>query len=305
MVYSNWQEVIDMVRRLGRPRRVVLVAAHDEHFLAAVHDAAEDGLVQPVLVGDQHQIEPLCRKLGLKVDSGDIYHEPDLHLVSGLGISLILEGAGDFLMKGAVNPSLVLNAVTSRRYGLEMGRTLSSISWLSIPHYHKMLAVTDTFVNAYPTLEQKREILVNAVKTMKIMGYSRPMVAVLAGLERIEPRLPETADAAALKAMNRNEEIDDCLVEGPITMDLAFSKEKAALKCYHSPVVGQADILLAPNLTLAICLSQALDEIGGAEIGSVIIGARVPVVMSARTTTLQEKYRSLALAAAVSAAYRP
>ena len=304
MVLKNWDEVVTLAQRAEKIQRVVLVAAQDEPFLRAVRDAARDGMVRPVLVGDQDRIEPLCRKLDFKVDPGDVYHEPDLHLVSGLGISLVLEGVGDFLMKGAINPSLMLTAVTSRHYGLDLGRTLSSLTWLSIPRYHKMLTITDTFINAHPSLERKREIVVNAVKTLKVLGYIQPMVAVLAALERVDPRLPETADAAALKAMNRSEAIDDCLVEGPITIDLTFSKEKAAQKQFHSPVVGEADILLASDLTLAVCLSQALGEIGGAEAGSVIVGARVPLIMSAKNTSDREKYLSLALAAAVAAGYR-
>jgi len=296
--FKDWDEVIGSVKKLASVKRVVVAAAQDEHSLKAVAGVAKDGLVAPVLVGDRDRIRPLADQVGLTVKDGDIRHEPDVEKAARLSVSLIRQGEGDFLMKGALETGQLLKAVVDKEEGLGLGRLMSHVAYQKIPAYHKMLITTDGGMVVYPTLEQKREILENAVSMLSAMGYDRPKVAVLAGVEKVNPKMPETVEAAALKEMNQKGEIRGCLVEGPISMDLALVREKAEIKKYESEVAGEADILVMPNLCTGNCVGKAFVEMAGARMAGLIMGAKVPIVVTSRGSSAEEKYLSLVLAAA-------
>jgi len=296
--FSTWNEVVASVKKLTAVKKVVVAAAQDEHSLEAVAEVARDGLVAPVLVGDREAISPLIEKLGLPVKADDLHHEPDVEKAARLAVELVRRGRGDFLMKGLLETSQLLKAVVDKEHGLGRGRLMSHVAYQKIPQYHKMLITTDGGMVVYPTLEQKKEILENAVDMLLAMGYDRPKVAVLAGVEKVNPKMPETVDADALKAMNLAGEIKNCLVEGPISMDLALVKAKAVIKKYASEVAGEADILLMPNLCTGNCVGKAFTEMAGAKMAGLIMGARAPIVVTSRGSSAEEKYLSLVLAAA-------
>jgi phosphate butyryltransferase len=297
---KDWPEVIRNVKALPSVKRVVVAAAQDEHSLEAVKEVAKEGLVAPVLVGDKALIEPILSKIGLSVPAKDIHHEPDVEKAASLSVALIREGQGDFLMKGILETSQLLKAVVDKENGLGQGRLMSHVAYQHMSAYHKMLLTTDGGMVVYPTLEQKKEILLNAVEMLLSMGYDQPKVAVLAGVEKLNPKMIETVEADALKEMNKKGEIKNCLVEGPISMDLALVKEKAKIKKYESEVAGEADILLFPNLCTGNCVGKAFIEMAGAKMAGLIIGARVPIVLTSRGASAEEKYLSLVLAAASS-----
>ncbi|UQZ89025.1 phosphate butyryltransferase [Deltaproteobacteria bacterium Smac51] len=297
-MYKNWGEVMSRVRLGGAPKRVVLAAAHDEHSLEAVRDVARDGLIRPILVGHEARIKTLCEKLGLDMFGVEIHHQPDPAVAASVSVSLINQGLGDFLMKGALETAVLLKAVVDKIYGLGCGRVMSHVALLEVPRYHKMLAVTDGGMIPHPTLEQKRDIVINAVGLLSSLGYEQPLVAALAGVEHVNPKMPETIDGDALKKMNQEGVITNCLVEGPISMDLSLSREKAAIKGYSSLVAGEADILVSPDLSTGNCVTKAMVEVGQAEMAGLIMGARVPVVVTSRASSAREKYLSLVLAAA-------
>lgn len=303
--YRNWDEVVSNVRKIPQPQRVVVAAAQDEHTLEAIRQVAAEGLVTPVLVGDQPAIRAIAERLGLQVDPDNIYHELDPEQAARLAVRLVRQGKGDFLMKGILETSQLLKAVVNKEEGLSKGHLMSHVAYLEVPRYHKMLVLTDTGMIPYPNLEQKKGILDHAVNMLLSLGYECPLVGVLAGVEKVNPKMPETIDAATLKEMNQKGEIKNCIVEGPISLDLALVKEKATIKNYHSQVAGEADILLTPNLCTGNCVSKAMIEMGGAQMAGLIMGAKVPIVITSRASSTQEKKLSLILAAACANPQKP
>lgn len=295
---KNWGEVIGRLSSLSSPKRVVVAAAEDEHSLEAVARVAQDGLVRPLLVGRAEAVAGLAEKVGLTLGTNDIRNEPDHEKAAALAVSLVRAGEGDFLMKGALETGQLLKAVVDKEQGLGRGRLMSHIAFQEVPAYHKMLLTTDGGMVIYPDLDQKKQILENAVDMLLALGYEKPKAAVLAGVEKVNPKMPETVDGAALKEMNLKGEIKNCLVEGPISLDLALVKEKARLKNYESPVAGEADILLMPNLCTGNCVGKTLLELAGAKMAGLILGARAPIVVTSRGASAEEKYLSLVLAAA-------
>ncbi|MDR2366764.1 MAG: bifunctional enoyl-CoA hydratase/phosphate acetyltransferase [Deltaproteobacteria bacterium] len=294
----DWDEVIKNVRGGDRVKKVVVASAQDDHCLEAVAKVAKDGLVCPVLVGDGNLMKPLIDKYGLRVEGENFLHRPDPVDAARASVRLIKEGKGDFLMKGSLETAQLLKAVVDKENGLGKGRLMSHVSFQRLPAYHKMLLSTDGGMVLYPDLAQKKEILQNAVDTLLALGYEKPKVAVLAAVEKVNPKMPESVDAEALKTMNRKGEITGCVVEGPISMDLALVREKAAIKKYESPVAGEADILLVPNIVTGNCVGKAFVEMAGAKMAGLIVGAKVPIVVTSRASSAEEKYLSLILAAA-------
>ena len=176
---------------------------------------------------------------------------------------------------------------------------MSHVVLHDIPGYHKLLAVTDGGMMMYPNLEEKRQIIENAVSTFKSMGYECPKVAVLTAVEKVNPNMPETLDADNLKKMNQENILKDCIVEGPISYDLAMSKESAEIKNFISPVTEDVDILMVPNITVGNILGKSLVYSAGAKMAGFIVGAKVPIVLTSRGSTAEEKYLSIVLSAAI------
>jgi phosphate butyryltransferase len=277
---------------------VVVAAAQDEHSLEAVAAVARAGLVSPVLVGDSEKIRPLVEKYGLSVRDEDLHHVPEVEEAARVSVKLVREGAGDFLMKGFLETGQLLKAVVDKDSGLGCGKLISHVAYQKIPSYHKMLATTDGGMVVYPNLEQKIGILQNAVDLLLSLGYKKPKVGVLAGVEKVNQKMIETVEADAIKQIYLNGQIKNCLVEGPISLDLALVKEKALIKNYQSEVAGQVDILVMPNLCTGNCVGKALTEMAGAKMAGLIVGAKVPIVVTSRGSSAEEKYYSLTLAAA-------
>jgi phosphate butyryltransferase len=212
-------------------------------------------------------------------------------------VELIHENKADFIMKGKLQTADLLKAVVDKEKGLRTGNVISHVAILEIPAYRKLIAVTDGGMVMYPNLDEKKQILENSVNVFLAMGYECPKVAVLCAVETVNPKMPETVDADTLKNMNRDGEIKDCMVEGPISLDLTFNKESAEIKGYSSPVTGDADILLVPNITTGNIMSKALIEMAGATMAGMVVGAKVPIVLTSRGASSEEKYLSLVLSA--------
>jgi phosphate butyryltransferase len=207
------------------------------------------------------------------------------------------EKKADLIMKGKIQTADLLRAVVDKERGLRTGSVMSHIAIHEVPSYHKLLAVTDGGMMMYPKLEEKKQIIENAVKTFIAMGYENPKVAVLAAVENVNPKMPETVEADALKMMNVKGEIKNCIIEGPISYDLTMSKESAEIKGFNSPVTGEVDILVVPNITAGNLLGKALIYSAGAKMAGFIVGAKVPIVLTSRGATAEEKYLSLVISA--------
>ncbi|NLJ59222.1 MAG: bifunctional enoyl-CoA hydratase/phosphate acetyltransferase [Tissierellia bacterium] len=294
---KNFQELIDNVRKNESKKRVAIAAAQDEHTLEAVFKAYSDQLVEPVLIGDRNKIIEIINKLNIEFNIDDIVDaENDLQSAEK-AVEMIRENKADFIMKGKLQTADLMKAVVHKEKGLRTGNVISHLAILELPSYHKLLAITDGGMMLYPTLDEKKQILENAVDIYRAMGYQCPKVAVLAAVETVNPKMPEAVDGDALKKMNQSGEIKDCIVEGPISVDLTFNKESAKVKGYDSPVTGDADILLVPNLATGNIVSKALLELANGIMAGLVVGAKVPIVLTSRGARTEEKYLSLVLAA--------
>jgi phosphate butyryltransferase len=297
MVFKNFKELIEKVQNAESKKRVVVVAAQDEHTLEAVFQAKKDNIVEPILIGDKTKIKEVLQRINECLDEDFIIDVEDDSAAAVKAVELINENKADFIMKGKIQTADLLRAVVNKEKGLRTGNVMSHIAIHEMPSYHKLLAVTDGGMMMYPDVDEKRQIIENAVSTFLAMGYDKPKVAVLAAVENVNPKMPETVDADKLKIMNQNGEIKNCIVEGPISYDLTMSRESAEIKGFSSSVTGDADILVVPNITAGNILGKSLIYSAGAKMAGFIIGAKVPIVLTSRGATTEEKYLSLVLSA--------
>lgn len=297
MVIKNFEELIRKVQKLESKKTVVVVAAQDEHTLQAVFKAKKDNIVNPILIGDKPKIKEILSILHEGLDDSAIINAESDKSAAEKAVQLINENKADFIMKGKIQTADLLKAVVNKEKGLRTGKIMSHFVFNEIPNYHKLIVTTDGGMMMYPNVDEKKEIIENAVNTLLVMGYENPKVAVLAAVEKVNPKMPESVDAGLLKEMNLKGELKNCIVEGPISYDLTMSKESAKIKGYESPVVGDADILIVPNITAGNILGKSLVYSAGAKMAGFIVGAKVPIVLTSRGSTAEEKYLSLVLSA--------
>lgn len=300
MIYTNMQEIVDAVCKQNTKVRVAVAAADDHHVLEAVFHAQSQGIADPVLVGNAERITALLTEMGLSDRQYELVGTAANENPAQRAVELIAEGRAEFLMKGRLDTRDLLLPVVNRDNNLHTGRTMSLMAFHQLPGYHKLLITTDGGMVPHPDLNQKKDIIINAVTTLHRMGYEHPKVAVLCGIEKLNPKMPETADAAALVEMNQKGEIPGCTVVGPISYDLAMSRESAAIKGYDCPHVQDFDILVVPNLAAGNILGKCIAVSAGGNMAGIIVGAKIPVVVTSRGATAEEKYYALALAALAS-----
>ena len=300
MVYKKFEELLALVDTKADKKTVALVRAEDDHALEAVAEVVKKGLIDAVLVGNREAIKKTAEKIGFSVTDDQIVDAEDPESAAAEGVKLIREGRADFLMKGKLETSQMLRPVVHKQTGLNKGGVMSHVSLTEVPAYHKMVLTTDGGMLPYPTLEQKKHIIENAVYVMNRLGYEEPKVCVLAASETPNPKMPESMEAAALKEMNQKGEIENCIVEGPISFDLAMVKEKAEIKGYESPCAGDADILIVPNIHAGNILGKCLIEMANSKMAGLIVGAQCPIVLTSRGASSEEKFNSLMLACIVS-----
>ena len=297
MEYKSFDDLIKKVQNLGSKKKVAVVSAQDEHTLEAVFKAKKDNIVEPILIGNKKKIIEILSGLHESVLEESIINVESDSEAAEKAVELINENKADFIMKGKIQTADLLRAVVNKENGLRTGKVMSHIVIHEIPTYHKLLAVTDGGMMMYPSLDEKKQILENAVSTFLALGYENPKVAVLAAVETVNLKMQESVDADMLKKMNIKGEIKNCIVEGPISYDLTMSKESASIKGFVSPVTGEADIIVVPNITVGNVLGKSLVYSAGAKMAGFIVGAKVPIVLTSRGSTSEEKYLSLALSA--------
>ena len=297
MEFKNFDGLIEKLKSKSSLARVAVAAAHDEHTLEAVFKASKDGIVEPVLIGNKTKIMEILAHLNVKFNENKIIHVENDAEAAEKSVELVNQGRADFIMKGKLQTADLLKAAVNKEKGLRTGKGMSHVAILQIPSYHKLIAITDGGMMMYPNAEEKKQIIENAVDVFLAMGYEKPKVAVLAAVENVNPKMPETVDADILKKMNLSGEIKDCIVEGPISFDLTMNKESAKVKGYTSPVTGKADILVAPNITSGNILCKAIIELAQGKMAGMIVGAKVPIVVTSRGSSSEEKYLSLVLSA--------
>ena len=252
-------------------------------------------------MGDRGAILSLLEGLGESVPDEDIIDASGSAEAAARAVALVREGRASFLLKGGLDTSVLLRAVVDKERGLSRGRLMSHFTIFEIPGYHKLLAPVDGGMVTYPTLEQKKQIIENTVEMFHALGYECPKVGVLACVEKLNPKMPETVEADALKQMNLRGEIPGCVVEGPISYDCAVSKEIADYKGFESPCAGDCDILLAPNIHAGNIMGKMLTVTCGAKMAGFIVGAACPIAMTSRGSSAEEKFDSIVLAAVCAA----
>lgn len=298
MVFENFDQLIEKVKGFPAAKRMAVAAAGDEHTLEAVMHARAQGIVDPILVGDKAVIDEILAKMGETVAEENIYDYPDLKEAAEKAVALVREGKADFLMKGRLDTAVILKAVVNKEHGLGQGKTMSHFTMFDVPTYHKVLVPVDGGMVTYPTLEQKKDIIENTVETLIAMGYDCPKVGVLACVEKLNPKMPETVEANELKEMNKRGEIKNCIVEGPISYDCALDKEIADFKGFESPVAGDCDVLIAPNIHAGNIMGKMLTVTCKARLAGMIVGAKCPIVLTSRGSSADEKYLSIVMSAA-------
>ncbi|WRS26924.1 phosphate acyltransferase [Oscillospiraceae bacterium MB08-C2-2] len=300
MVYTSFDQIVEKTKGSTSPKRMAVAAAADEHTLEAVLRARREQIALPLLVGDKKKILEILSHMGETIDESDIY-DSDTASAAVIAVSLIKQGKADFLMKGFIDTGAFLKAVVNKENGLAKSPLLSLFSVFETKGYHKLLAAVDGGMVPYPTLEQKKLIIDNTVEAFLRLGYTCPKVGVLACVETINPKMPETVEADALAQMNRRGEIENCIVDGPISYDCAVSAEIAKAKGYKGETAGDVDILVAPNIHAGNIMGKMLTCTFGAKMAGVVMGASCPIILTSRGATAEEKYLAIALSAAMSA----
>jgi phosphotransacetylase len=300
LALKKLEEMKERVLSSTEKKRIGVVAAEDDHTLKAIAMAVRDGLVEPVLIGEEVLIEALWASVAPPgQDLPEIVEAKGREACVDTALNLVRSGNIKCLMKGRLETGELMKGVVNREKGIKTNNTLSLLGLFESPYYHKVFAVTDMGLLINPTLEQKKAALENAVQVFHILGTEYPKVGVLAAVEKVNPKMQETTEAADLKEMNRNGQIPDCIVEGPISYDLCMDPEAAVIKGYDSPVAGDADVLLVPNIVAGNLMSKALACTGGAKTCGIVWGAAVPIVLTSRSASAYDKYMSIVFAALV------
>ena len=275
--------------------RCAVVHPCDEPSLSGALQAAAHGLIVPVLVGPRHKIEAAAAQAGLSLQGLAFVDAPHSHAAADTAAELALTGQVEVLMKGSLHTDELLHAVLARP-GLRTGRRMSHVFRFEVPTYPKPLWVTDAALNIAPSLQDKVDIVQNAVDFVSAMGTPLPKVAVLAAVETVNPDMPATLEAAALSKMAERQQIRGAIVDGPLAFDNAISAHAAHIKHISSPVAGDADILLAPNIESGNMLAKQLEYLGGATASGLVLGARVPIALTSRADSPDTRVASAVLA---------
>ncbi len=292
---KNFEALFQLAIEKG-PKKVAVAVAQDEDVLGAVKEAYLKGIVTPVLVGDKEGIEKIAGAIGFDLTGVEIIDEKDGVAAARKATSLVSSGYAQVLMKGLIDTSVIMRAVLDAEIGLRTGNVISHVAVFDVPTYHKVFIVTDAAMIIAPDIKQKKEIIENAVGLAHSLDIPNPKVAVLAAKEKVSDKMEATVDAKTLTDMNKAGEIKGCIVDGPLALDNAVSKESARIKGIDSEVAGDADILLAPDIEAGNILYKALTFLGNAKSAGLIVGTSKPIVLTSRADSEEAKLNSIVLA---------
>lgn len=292
---SEFETLLESMRPAS-PRRVALACATDTNALSSVCVAHKMGFVDAVLYGDENEIKNIATKHGLDISDFEIVHCNDELSAANAAVCAVRNGHADILMKGLIHTADILRAVLNRDTGIRGDGILSHVSVLYSPSRNRRLFLTDIAMVMYPDLEQKVNLINNAVSFARHMGVDTPRVAPLCAVETLNPKMPATVDADALRQMNERGEIANCIISGPISFDIAVSKSAATAKGYTGSIHGDADILLFDNIEAGNNTIKAMVQFGDWIFGGVIVGARAPIIINSRSDSDTSKLFSIACA---------
>jgi phosphotransacetylase len=300
---GKYEQVLSRCRGL-QPVPTAVAHPCEATALAGAIDAAANGLIAPLLVGPAARIQEIASANRIDLGPARIIDAPHSHAAAAKAVELVRQGQAELLMKGSLHTDELLGAVVARETGLRTGRRLSHAFVMDVPTYHKVLVVTDGAINIAPTLEDKVDICQNAIDLAVALGVSRPKVAILAAVETVTSKMPATLDAAALCKMAERGQIRNGLLDGPLAFDNAISTDAARTKGITSDVAGDPDILVAPDLEAGNILAKQLTFLANADSAGLVLGARVPVILTSRADSVRARIASCAVAMLVAHARR-
>lgn len=292
---KNFEQLKAMLKAMPVKRKVAVVPAQDEHTLEAISHAYKDGMVEPVLIGDEPKIREILAQIGTDADKMTIIHVEDPVEAIQKAADMARDGEVDCIMKGKTETGALMKVLVNRERGIRKNDTMSLLAFMESPNYHKVFAITDVGLLTYPSKDQKKAAIQNAVEAFHALGVEQPKVAILAAVEKVNPKMKETVEAAEIK----EEGVEGCIIEGPISYDLAMDPASAPIKGYVSPVAGDADLLVVPDIVSGNIAAKTITVIGGGRTGGVVLGAKVPVLLVSRAASADDKYMSIVIAALV------
>lgn len=292
---KNFEQLKEMLKAMPVKRKVAVVPAQDEHTLEAISHAYRDGMVEPVLIGDEPKIREILAQIGTDADKMTIIHVEDPTEAIQKAADMARDGEVDCIMKGKTETGALMKVLVNRERGIRKNDTMSLLAFMESPNYHKVFAITDVGLLTYPSKDQKKAAIQNAAEAFHALGVEQPKVAILAAVEKVNPKMKETVEAAEIK----EEGVKGCIIEGPISYDLAMDPASAPIKGYVSPVAGDADLLVVPDIVSGNIAAKTITVIGGGRTGGVVLGAKVPVLLVSRAASADDKYMSIVIAALV------
>ena len=265
---KNFEQLKEMLKAMPVKRKVAVVPAQDEHTLEAISHAYRDGMVEPVLIGDEPKIREILAQIGTDADKMTIIHVEDPTEAIQKAADMARDGEVDCIMKGKTETGALMKVLVNRERGIRKNDTMSLLAFMESPNYHKVFAITDVGLLTYPSKDQKKAAIQNAVEAFHALGVEQPKVAILAAVEKVNPKMKETVEAAEIK----EEGVEGCIIEGPISYDLAMDPASAPIKGYVSPVAGDADLLVVPDIVSGNIAAKTITVIGGGRTGGVVLG---------------------------------
>lgn len=289
---KTFDEVLQVAKSYGK-KTVAVAMAENREVLEAVEAARKEEIIDGILVGNKEKLLALMEELGIKEENYEIIHKDDKQACAETAVKLVSSGKAHMLMKGLVDTNILLKEVLNKEYGLRKSPVLSHVAVFEIPHYHKLLLVTDAAMNIAPDVDQKIAIIKNAMSITRSFGIEEAKVALLAAKESVNEKMPATVAAAEIVERG----IEGAILAGPYALDNAVSKASAEIKGLTSPVAGDADILLAPQIEAGNILYKSLGFLTDSRVAGTIVGASHPIVLTSRADSEDAKMNSIALAA--------
>jgi phosphate acetyltransferase len=293
--HAKYERLLERCRLLA-PALAAVAHPCDETSLRGAIEAAERGLLTPILVGRREKIEAIAKQLGIDISHYDIVDSPHSHAAAETAVRLVREGKAELLMKGSLHSDELMSAVVARDTGLRTARRISHCFIMDVPTLEQAIIITDAAVNIFPTLEDKVHIIQNAIDLAHALGKARPKVAILSAMETVNPKLPTTIEAGALCKMADRGQITGGILDGPLALDNAINLTAAKIKKIDSPVAGQADILVVPDLEAGNMLAKSLSFLADADAAGIVLGARVPIILTSRADSVMTRLASCAVA---------
>jgi phosphate acetyltransferase len=295
MSHEKYARLIDAAKALPA---LVTAVAHpcDQSSLKGAIEAAELGLIRPVLVGPRAKIEAVAKQSGLDVSRYEVVDVPHSQAAAARAVQVVAQGGAEALMKGSLHTDELMGEVMRKEAGLRTGRRISGCFVVDVPTYAHAIIISDAAINIAPTLEDKMAIVQNAIDLGRALRFPEVRVAILSAVETVNPKVPSTVEAAALCKMADRGQITGGVVDGPLAFDNAVSPEAAAIKKIVSPVAGRANVLIAPDLEAANMLAKSLVLLAQADCAGVVMGARVPIILTSRADSVMARLASCAVA---------